>query len=109
MKDKFFKIFLIIYLSIPILSGINYAYSKLFVRPKIENAIKKYLENKTDVYLYPGYVLKENGKLFWCAKEPIYKNEKWEKSNFVEVTNCIYDPFPYSSGNKETIIRINSK
>jgi hypothetical protein len=108
MKDRLFKIFLVIYFLFPILFGIKYIHSKLFVKPVIENAIKKYLENKSDIYLYPGYVIKENGKLFWCAREPVYNN-KWEKDNFVEVTNCIYDPFPYSSGSKETIIKINNK
>lgn len=58
--------------------------------------------------LYPGYLTKENGRIYWTETSPVRQNDKWIKTNSVDVTNCIFDPFPYSQGDENTTIKINS-
>lgn len=58
--------------------------------------------------LYPGYLTKENGRIYWTEQAPVRQNDKWIKTNSVDVTDCIFDPFPYSQGDENTTIKINS-
>lgn len=59
--------------------------------------------------LYPGYLTKENGRVYWTEQAPVRQNNKWIKTNGVDVTDCIFDPFPYTSGDQNSILCIDQK
>lgn len=59
--------------------------------------------------LYPGYLTKENGRIYWTEQAPVRQNNKWVKTNSVDVTNCIFDPFPYTSGDQNSVLCIDQK
>jgi|688.fasta_scaffold25606_14 hypothetical protein len=92
-----------------------YVYWKAFILPPIlkERDYKKYVSeyvNKTsEVSLYPGYLIKEKGRIFWCSKRPILNDGGWAKINPIEVTDCVFDPFPYTSGDEKSLLEIKAK
>lgn len=92
-----------------------YGYWKIFVLPPIlkerdySKYVSEYLQQTTDISLYPGYLLKENGRLFWCSNKPVLNDGGWTKINPVEVTGCVFDPFPYTSGDEKSLIEIKNK
>jgi hypothetical protein len=69
-------------------------------------------ENKQTSYakinLYPGYIAKSQGNVIWFPQEPKYDEiNGWVGDNPVVVSSCIADPWPFSSGGTEFLIRVD--
>lgn len=65
--------------------------------------------NTKKIYLYEGYLAKQEGVLLWCPQSPLWSSEK-EKFEFkidvVNVTSAIHDPWPFTSGDKNCIMMV---
>ncbi len=60
---------------------------------------------QSSVFLYPGYLVKEAGRLFWYPEKPEFSN-RWDRANSIEVTSCIFDPWPYTEGGEKFIMKV---
>lgn len=66
---------------------------------------QKFIETK--INLYQGFLIKQDGRLYWSSQEPILIDEKFElQPNFVEITSIINDPWPYTPGNSSCILKV---
>lgn len=60
---------------------------------------------QSSVSLYPGYLVKDSGRLYWFSEKPEFIGH-WDKKNSVEVTSCIFDPWPYGEGGEKFITKV---
>jgi hypothetical protein len=59
---------------------------------------------------HPGFVTKgQKGKLLWHPKMPEFdmKQNDWDATKSIEVTNCIHDPWPFVAGGKDCMMEIS--
>jgi hypothetical protein len=93
----------------------SYVYWKAFLLPPIlkerhyKEYVSEYVHKTSEVSIYPGYLVKEKGRLFWCSKKPVLNDGGWAKINPIEVTDCVFDPFPYTSGDEKSLLEIKAK
>jgi len=71
---------------------------------------ESYLSKNSSVCLYPGYLTKLNGQILWHPQKPGFNdiNSDWNKDKSVDVTGCIFDPWPFTQGNKDLLIEITN-
>lgn len=77
---------------------------KLFSNKKITTYTKA--KQETEVFLYPGYLVKDSDGIFWYPQKPIFQGGKWQKKDAIPVTGCIFDPWPYTDGGFGCIMRL---
>jgi len=67
-------------------------------------------KNKSIVFLYPGFITKMNGRIFWHSQKPLFLEEHkdWDYSKAVNVTGCIYDPWPFTNGDSNLVLEISN-
>lgn len=63
---------------------------------------------KITVSLYPGFLTKSQGKIVWHAILPKFdqSNDEWLGVNSIEITSCIHDPWPHTSGGKNCVVEL---
>lgn len=62
------------------------------------------------ITLYPGYLTKgKKGKIYWHSRLPSfdYETEDWPNQKATDVTNCIFDPWPYTAGGPDCILEVS--
>lgn len=61
------------------------------------------------IYLYPGYLTKGNkGQILWHPVLPEFDESEgdWKHIRTVDVTNCVFDPWPFTSGGPNCVLEI---
>jgi hypothetical protein len=62
------------------------------------------------VNLYPGFLTKgSKGKILWHSRMPSFDQNKndWPKDEAVDVTACVFDPWPYTAGGQDCILEVS--
>ena len=64
----------------------------------------------TNISLYPGFITKNNGQIFWHSQKPVFDedNKQWINLKAVDITNCINDPWPAESGGEKLILEVRN-
>lgn len=74
------------------------------------NNVKTYtkVEHQNKISLYPGYLAKSKGVIRWFPQIPEYDDNlnDWAGENSVPVSSCIADPWPYTEGNKASLLKV---
>lgn len=67
-------------------------------------------KNSSSISLYPGYLTKLNGKILWHPQKPIFDefNNDWNRNKSVDVTGCIFDPWPFTQGDQDLLLEIRN-
>ncbi len=73
-------------------------------------AYESSLNKNSSICLYPGYLTKVNGKILWHPQKPTFNLiiDDWEKDKSVDVTGCIFDPWPFTQGNQDLLLEIKN-
>jgi len=61
------------------------------------------------IILYPGFLTKgKGGRILWHPVMPKFDelSDDWHDHRTVDVTNCVFDPWPYTSGGENCIMEI---
>lgn len=69
------------------------------------------LQNQTEVSLYPGFLVKDMDGIFWHPTKPVFDQtqERWQRNNSISVTGCIFDPWPYTGGGSDCLMRLGEE
>jgi hypothetical protein len=71
---------------------------------------RRFVMQRNTIYLYPGFLTKgQRGRILWHPQKPSYNENKkdWEEIKAIDVTNCIYDPWPYTGGDRDCIMEVS--
>lgn len=70
----------------------------------------KYTKQENEITLYPGYIAKSNGKILWFSDQPEFNTEtqEWVGPSSVNITSCIADPWPYTTGSSQSLMKISN-
>lgn len=74
------------------------------------NQKQQFTRQENQINLYPGYVAKSKGRILWFPEQPKFstKSGEWIGTNSTEVTSCVFDPWPSTPGNQESLIKISN-
>lgn len=63
------------------------------------------------IQLYPGYVVKSQGRIMWFPVHPEFDEREgmWSGQGAVEITSCISDPWPDEPGGKDAFVEVRNQ
>jgi hypothetical protein len=73
---------------------------------EVKEKVNTYTSDSQTINLYPGYLAKSKGIIYWFPKMPNYQNETWIGENSVILNSCINDPWPYTEGDSYSFLII---
>ena len=74
----------------------------------ISEQSKLKVDSSAKISLYEGYLVKQDGKLLWSPRSPMWTNDQFEHLQTPSnVTSIINDPWPFTSGGPNCILKVS--
>lgn len=64
--------------------------------------------NQATINLYPGFVTKSQGRIFWHPSKPKFLVDinSWHTKTMCEITSCVNDPWPFVDGGPNCLMEV---